>query len=159
MSGTSMSSPNVSGIVALMLQANPNLSVNQVRDILFRTARNDSKTGPLHQLDSISPIWGHGKADAMRAVAAAYDLLSVEEAAVIRPNLVVYPSPADDHITIVTGSNKPQQASIYSIDGRCMMQVTVNLESTVDISSLPQGIYFVRIQDIAGIRTAKIIKK
>ncbi|MBR6417790.1 MAG: S8 family peptidase [Bacteroidales bacterium] len=159
MSGTSMSSPNVSGIVALMLQANPNLSVNQVRDILFRTARNDSKTGPLHQLDSISPIWGHGKADAMRAVAAAYDLLSVEEAAVIRPNLVVYPSPADDHITIVTGSNKPQQASIYSIDGRCMMQVTVNLESTVDISSLPQGIYFVRVQDIAGIRTAKIIKK
>lgn len=36
--GTSMAAPEVSGVIALMLQANPNLTVDQVRRILIDTA-------------------------------------------------------------------------------------------------------------------------
>src|SRR5205814_8904466 len=36
--GTSVSAPQVAGVIALMLEANPNLTPAQVRDILQRTA-------------------------------------------------------------------------------------------------------------------------
>lgn len=44
MTGTSMAAPTVAGIIALWLQANPRLSVAQVKDILSQTAIRDRYT-------------------------------------------------------------------------------------------------------------------
>jgi serine protease AprX len=66
MSGTSMATPHVAGIVALILEANPNLTPAQVKDIIKRTATN--MTGRLS--------WeaGSGHINAYEAVAAATGL-------------------------------------------------------------------------------------
>ena len=159
MSGTSMSSPAVTGIVALMLQANPTLTVDEIREILFSTARSDDKTGVLNANDSISYCWGHGKADALKAVNAAYDRLDIEQAAVIRPELVVYPNPASGSLTVLTGSNLPEAVELYAADGRCVGQYEVCSQKTLDISGLVSGVYYVRVRDRAGVRAAKVIVK
>lgn len=63
--GTSMASPHVTGVVCLMLKANPNLKVDQIEKILNETAtplKDDYyTTTPNHG-------YGHGKVDALNAV-------------------------------------------------------------------------------------------
>ena len=58
MSGTSMSCPTVSGIIALWLQACPTLTLDEIKEVLAATSRNDEFT-------AVDPIkWGYGKIDA-----------------------------------------------------------------------------------------------
>jgi subtilisin family serine protease len=68
--GTSMASPHVAGLVALMLQAKPSLTAAQIRSVINATARKDAFTGA-----GASAQWGNGKAD---AAAAVQNVLSVE---------------------------------------------------------------------------------
>lgn len=61
----SAAAPQVTGLVALMLEKNPTLDAFQIRSILRRTARKDTFTGP-----AATPRWGHGKMDAYAAIEA-----------------------------------------------------------------------------------------
>ncbi len=63
--GTSFSAPLVTGVVALMLQRNPQLGFQQIRDIIQSTARRDHvPTGIVLPNSS----WGAGNIDALAAV-------------------------------------------------------------------------------------------
>ncbi|HEX6859845.1 MAG TPA: S8 family peptidase [Caulobacteraceae bacterium] len=61
-SGTSFSSPQVAGALALLLQAFPNLTGREAADILFRTAADKGTVGT----DS---VWGRGVMDLAQAFA------------------------------------------------------------------------------------------
>lgn len=60
--GTSMSCPVVSGIVALWLQAKPDLTFDNVVEVLSKTSRNDEYTKILPER------WGFGKIDAAKGL-------------------------------------------------------------------------------------------
>ncbi|HVR82617.1 MAG TPA: S8 family serine peptidase [Luteimonas sp.] len=66
MSGTSMATPHVAGIIALILEANPNLTPAQVKDLLKRTATNMTGRLPWEA--------GAGHVNAYTAVAQAAGL-------------------------------------------------------------------------------------
>lgn len=59
----SAATPVVGGIVALMLQANPQLDAAMVKSILQRSARADSFTGAVP-----NATWGYGRVDALAAL-------------------------------------------------------------------------------------------
>jgi len=65
MQGTSMASPHVAGIVALMMQAYPSLTYDQIMNYLQSTARADAYVGSVPNAN-----WGYGKVDAYAAVSA-----------------------------------------------------------------------------------------
>lgn len=59
-------------------------------------------------------------------------------------NIGIFPNPADNSFT-VSGINEVRQLKIYSIDGRLVKQKTVGCGQSIDISELPQGLYYVNI--------------
>jgi len=66
--GTSMASPVCAGAVALMLDYNPNLSVNQIKNYLTNSTSSDSYTGA--ELPNNS--WGYGKLNVFNAIGNIY---------------------------------------------------------------------------------------
>jgi len=71
LSGTSMSAPVVSGIIALWLEANPNLTPQDIKGIFSRTARHPDPT-----LTYPNAIYGYGEID---AYAGLLDILGVDK--------------------------------------------------------------------------------
>ena len=67
--GTSLSAPIVAGICALLLEADPNLTHEEIKNILTVTASTDSMvTGVPNN------YWGYGRANAIDALASVVDL-------------------------------------------------------------------------------------
>lgn len=155
MSGTSMSGPAVTGIVALMLQADSTLTPAEIKQYLCSSARNDSETGPLHDRDSISNAWGWGKADALAAINEVLAHVDINQAdnTWYEKSLQLYPNPANDRVTIFTGRQTPERVTIYNINGSVVMTQVITLEGTLNIASLPHGIYVVK----CGARTARLV--
>jgi len=63
--GTSASSPFTAGVIALMLQKNPRLDAEQVRQILTKTATKNSLVGAVP-----NPSWGYGMLNPAAAIKA-----------------------------------------------------------------------------------------
>ena len=110
-----MSSPCVTGVVALLLEANPNLSPSEIKEILKNTARQDDKTGVLPVTGSTQ--WGWGKVTATRAINEAVRLVGIELP--IEDQLVVYPNPS---------------SNVLFVDGtQCILDATKNIYSTFSV--------------------------
>ncbi|MDY7110276.1 MAG: S8 family serine peptidase, partial [Planctomycetota bacterium] len=70
-SGTSMASPHVNGVVALMRQANPEIAVEQIKQIIYDTAVDLGSTGEDNS-------YGWGMIDAYEAVMQALSTVSLQ---------------------------------------------------------------------------------
>jgi subtilisin family serine protease len=140
-SGTSMSSPMVAGVAALILDANPYLSARQVKEIIMETARQDNITGIIPNEGSTR--WGAGRVNAYAAVKLALQTIGLEEP---ENDLMwsVFPNPVanDLHFTIV--EELPKQAEIVNLNGQANLRAIIN--GKLNVSDLSPGNYFIRLQ-------------
>lgn len=150
MSGTSMACPMVTGIVALMLQANPRLGPEQVKQMLQQNARQDSYTGNIGP--DGSNIWGWGKVDAQKSVLAASKTVGIEESDA-SSTLIAYPNPSTGIVYLDNRSDKGTVAEITvrNMLGRAVYHQQAASAGTdpyrIDLSGLAPGIYIVTLRD------------
>lgn len=111
LSGTSMATPHVAGVVALLLQANPELTPQQVHDILTTTATDMVVEGDLELLPGFDKASGHGMVNVRKALAMAVGAPVSDSC----PAPDVPPTPGNNPPVI---EPKPTTDAIASPDGR-----------------------------------------
>ena len=144
MDGTSQATPCVAGIVALMLEKNPELTPAQICQILEETSVKLTPTK--------SNVTGVGRVDALAAVNAVPTWDGIKETGL---NANLFPNPTRDNVTIQCEGMR--QVEIYSIDGRLVQSLSVNGSECL-IEGLESGVYMVRIETDAGSVVRKMVK-
>ena len=79
---------------------------------------------------------------------------SVESVAI--QNLTIFPNPVKDILNI-TAESPINKVEIYNTDGKMMMQ-NAHFAGEMNVSSLAEGVYMVKIYTAKGVETVKIIK-
>lgn len=172
-SGTSMSGPMVAGVVALMLEANPDLDYYAALDILRETAIRDSFTGDLDYKGNNT--WGAGKVNALEAVQMA-ESYEVEE----RPSpdeediahFSVFPNPTLDRFSLLIKEqvleNVNEEVLTYDLvnnlgqskkSGEWEVPEEGNLRAEANLEGLPSGIYHLHVDLDNDERLFKVIKR
>ena len=147
MMGTSMASPVVTGVVALMLQANPNLTPTQVRDILQSTAAKD-----LYVNNSLSEQWGAGKVDAKAAVNKALKTTSIKDITMPDEEVMIYPNPSNGRFIVYVGESiEPVNVNIYNLNGALVYKNnSMPIDGEIDVNvtgQVAKGIYVVKVEN------------
>ncbi len=167
-SGTSYAAPAVSGVVALVWEANENLTPLQIKEVLKQTAElRGEPSAP-----DVDPYWnrefGYGMVDALAAVELAIFLRDSGQTPLIDPTLQNHKLNLSTSLVInMTGHSWGQAGSIdrveYRIDGGEWMETTYSATPSevgaltpflwhilLDPNKLTSGNHTVEVHAVAG---------
>ena len=154
MEGTSMSAPMVAGIIALWLQAKPNLTVAQIKTIL----QTRSITAGLGSLPNNT--WGSGKIDAYAGIQYINQFLNVDTFDTVN-NFIVYPNPTSSKVYI-TSKEYVSTYEIFNTLGQKVKEGNFNAvleQEELDLTALQNGLYILNFNGEKVNKTVRIIKQ
>jgi len=147
MEGTSMATPHVTGVVALMMEAMSNLTLEHIKQVFNRTSRHDGFS------PEDNNEMGFGKIDALESCLQVTSDVRNDD---VTSTIGVRPNPASERIT-VTSTIACERLEIVNTMGQ--VQVSLDTRSsldgawTVSTAMLPTGRYHVRIVSASTVRT------
>ena len=137
-SGTSMSTPVVTGIVALWLEANPKLTPAQVLDVIAATS-----TAPLVSIACTDPmpnnVYGYGE---INAIGGLKKILGIDTAIKDLPSQHIGVS-LNGHTLHIEGCDNAE-VTLYSLTGQPVFNGQV-INGTVELPNLANGVYAVKV--------------
>ena len=158
MMGTSMSSPQVAGIVALWLQANPQLSAQDIRTVMNNTSIRDT-----YVTQGEAKKWGAGKINALEGIKYVIGNSGIDD--VVKPvsEVVIYPNPTDGAFAVYAPSEDRVTVTVYTIDGAMCYKSQIACEggiANVDLrEQLPGGVYVVTVDGEGVHEVTRLLKK
>ncbi len=166
MNGTSMASPVVTGIVALWLQAYPQLTTNNVKSIIANTAITQSPVSDsflFYGTTYSTPPnvkWGYGKINALAGMQLIEQTLNVDTFDTTN-NFIVYPNPTSSKI-FITSKEHVSSYELYNTLGQKVLEGSFNKvldQEEIDMTNLQIGLYFLNIKEDKTTKSIKIIKQ
>lgn len=140
--GTSMACPVVAGVIALWLQAKPDLTTQEVMEVLSHTCRQSEPS-----LSYPNTTYGYGEINAHYGLLYLLGIDKIEG--------VSHHQPQDLHITIQNGllrlhtdrlPSVPLHVSIYSLGGANLHQTSIQPGAfQIPIPALAAGMYVVQV--------------
>ncbi len=159
MQGTSMSTPQVAGIIATWLEAVPTLTTEQIRETFKNTAIRDKYTG-----SEPNNTWGYGKIDAYAGlVYILKNFSTVEQVKTYAEAWKATTQPDGLHILFLKSVGETR-VDVYALNGTLAKTLKLTGKTTgddcvVDFADLAHGVYVVKIAGGANQKTIKYLNK
>lgn len=156
MQGTSMASPFVAGIVATWLQAYPQLTPEQLHEIVQNTARKDSFTATAPDSN-----WGYGKINALDGLRQCIEKQETGCVSVAMPFDGTVRI-ADGNIVLGFARDTQVTLCITSMTGSTLFSKQLGKRSagetlSVAVPQLPKGVYLLSVKTPTATKTFKFV--
>lgn len=143
--GTSMACPYVSGVCALLLQAKPDLTVGQIKNLLSESAVREHYDNLQEKQQ-----WGAGRVNAYMAMCnllgKTSEITALDSDTRERLNVAL----AGENIAVKMAGASKTDVNVYDLSGRLVAKATGGEEVTVDAGGIGHGVFVVVASDEAG---------
>lgn len=158
LAAVSGASPVLTGVVSLMLEADPTLSAPAIKAILQETARTDGFTGAVPNNE-----WGYGKLDVYAAIRRILGPSVSTKESNINQSIQIMPNPSTNTFTISRSEvkNTRFQLQVFNVNGKLVQQTIWGdgeLQTSIDLSHFDAGIYYLSGKSNTDFFVKKLIK-
>ena len=144
----------VAGIIAFMLEVDPDLTPDPAKELLTSNATQDDFTSHVP-----NQIWRYGKLDAA-AVMSSLDQPTGTKFLDLSKQIDVFPNPNRGTFILESAWTGPMNIRIINTSSQILFEMNLEShyeQSTISVSDLPGSIYFLQIKQKAQLFQKKLI--